>query len=266
METKLDLLQEIIAGYESVLVAFSGGIDSAFVLKVARDTLGRRYAKAATAQSDSLAARELAEAKKFAQTIDVEHKIIATDEFQNPNYVSNPKNRCYYCKDELYDKLLPIAEAWNLKTIASGTQLDDLGDARPGLRAAEEHGVKSPLVEAGFTKQEVRRWAEKIGLEIWAKPASPCLSSRIPHGDEITAAKLRQIETGENFLKDCGFKIVRLRHFGNKARVELGAEEFVALMDPGLRQKITDFIRLLGFKVVHFEPYGQGRLNEEAIR
>lgn len=259
-------LKEVIASYESVLVAFSGGIDSAFVLKVARDTLGREKAKAVTARSDSLAARELEAAKIFVQTYDVEHKIIFTEEFQNPNYVSNPENRCYYCKDELYAKLLPAAEVWNLKTIVNGTQLDDLGDTRPGLRAAEEHGVKSPLVEAGFTKQDVREWSKRLELEIWAKPASPCLSSRVPHGEQITPEKLVQIETGENFLKDNGFKTVRLRHLGHKARVELGSEEFIALMDAGLREKITDFIRSLGFKVVVFEPYRQGQLNEEAIR
>lgn len=263
--TKLDRLQAVIAGYESVLVAFSGGIDSAFVLKIAHDTLGREKTKAVTAQSDSLAARELEEAKIFTQTFDIEHKIIETDEFQNFNYVSNPQNRCYYCKDELYAKMRPIAEMWNLKTIANGTHVDDLGDTRPGLRAAEEHGIKSPLVETGFTKQDVRDWSRRLGLEIWGKPASPCLSSRVPHGEEITRAKLNQIEAGENFLKDCGLKIVRLRHFGNKARVELGSEEFIALMDVGLREKVTDFIRLLGFKVVMFEPYKQGRLNEEAI-
>lgn len=248
-----------------MLVAFSGGIDSAFVLKVARDTLGFEKAKAVTAKSASLAARELEAAKTFAETFQIEHKVIETEEFKNTNYTSNPSNRCYYCKEELYAKLIPMARAWNLKTVASGTQLDDLGDRRPGLRAGEEYGVKNPLVEAGFTKQDVREWAMRIGIETWAKPASPCLSSRVPHGEPITSQKLAQIEAGENFLKDCGLKILRLRHLGHKARIELGPEEFIALMDAGLREKVTDFVRSLGFKVVIFEPYHQGRLNEQAI-
>jgi len=262
---KFDRLKSVISGYESVLVAFSGGIDSAFVLKVARDTLGFEKAKAVTAKSPSLAARELEEARAFAETFRIEHKIIETEEFENPHYTSNPSDRCYYCKEELYAKLIPMARAWNLKTVASGTQLDDLGDIRPGLRAAEEYGVKNPLVEAGFTKQDVREWARHAGIELWSKPASPCLSSRVPHGEAITLEKLAQIEAGENFLKDLGFKIIRLRHLGHKARVELGTEEFVALMEAGLRERATDFIRSLGFKVVVFEPYRQGRLNEQTV-
>jgi pyridinium-3,5-biscarboxylic acid mononucleotide sulfurtransferase len=252
---KLERLKEIISSYRSTLVAFSGGIDSALVLKIARGVLGRQRAKAATAKSDSLAARELAAAEQLARELDVEHRVIRTREFENPNYTRNPVNRCYFCKSELYSRLIPVAQKWNLETISSGTNVDDLDDFRPGIQAGREHGIKSPLVEAGLRKDEIRELARRIGLSVWEKPASPCLSSRVPHGEEVTPEKLRQIEIGENFLKDLGFHVVRLRHFGPKARVELGQDEFVRLMEAELRVRITEFIRSLGFKTVHFEPY-----------
>ncbi len=266
MESKLERLKKIIQSYQSVLVAFSGGIDSTFVLKVARDVLGRDLAKAVTAESESVPERELEEAKKIAAEFDVEHKIITTKEIDNPNYKSNPIDRCYYCKTELYDHLFPIAQQWNLKVICNGTNLDDLNDHRPGLNAAEERGIKSPLVEAGFAKEEIRQLSREMGIRIWDKPAAPCLSSRFPYGHEITPEKLKQVETGENYLKDLGFKIVRLRHFGMKARLELGREEFVRLMDVSLRNQVTEYISSLGFKTVVFEPYQSGRLNQEAVR
>ncbi len=258
---KFERLKKVIRQYESVLVAFSGGIDSAFVLKVARDVLGRDLAKAVTAESDSVPGRELEEAKKIAFEFDVEHKVIQTNEMDDPNYRSNPVNRCYFCKTELYGQLIPISKAWNLKTICNGTNLDDLNDHRPGLNAAGQRGIKSPLVEAGFTKNEIRQLSCEMGIRIWDKPAAPCLSSRFPYGHDITPEKLRQVETGENFLKDLGFKVIRLRHFGQKARLEFGREEFVRLMDVTLRNQVTEFIHSLGFKTVMFEPYQSGNLN-----
>jgi len=262
--SKLKRLKEVIHNYRSVLVAFSGGVDSAFVLKVARDVLGRNLAKAVTAESESVSLRELDLAKILAHELDVEHKVIRTHELNNADYKANPKNRCYFCKTELYDHLLPVAREWKLETIANGTNVDDLGDFRPGLTAADEHGIKSPLVEAGLTKVEIRDLSHTLGLRVWDKPAEPCLSSRFPYGHEITPEKLKQVEVGENFLKDLGFKVVRLRHFGMKARLELGRDEFMRVMDIELRGRITEFIRSLGFKTVIFEPYQSGRLNEEA--
>ena len=263
MRAKLNHLKEIIQSYESVLVAYSGGLDSAFVLKVARDVLGRSWAKAVTAQSESVSERELEAAKELARELDVEHKVIQTQELDNANYKANPTNRCYFCKTELYEHLLPIAKEWKLETIVNGTNLDDLGNFRPGLAAAGEHGIKSPLVEACLTKADIRDLSRELGLRVWDKPAEPCLSSRFPYGHEITPEKLKQVEVGENFLKDLGFKVVRLRHFGMKARLELGRGEFVRMMDVELRTQITEFIRSLGFKTVIFEPYQSGRLNEE---
>ena len=261
--SKLERLKEIICGYKSVLIAFSGGVDSAFVLKVARDVLGRDHVQAVTADSESLSRRELEIAKKLASELDVEHRVIRTHELENENYAANPAKRCYFCKSELYDRLVPIAQELGLSAICNGTNLDDLNDFRPGHEAARERSVKSPLVEAGFTKKDVRNLSYAIGLTIWDKPASPCLSSRVPYGDAITEEKLKQIEKGENFLKDLGFKIVRLRHFGSKARIELGQDEFVRMMDAGLREQIVAFIRSLGFKTAVFEPYRHGSLNEE---
>jgi len=263
---KLDRLQNIIRSYKSVLVAFSGGIDSAFVLKTARDVLGRERMRAVTAESESVSGRELEAAKTLACELDVEHHVIRTRELENENYKSNSKDRCYFCKTELYRYLLPLAREWNLETIANGTNWDDLCDFRPGLAAAEEHGIKSPLVEAHLTKQEIRDLSRELGLRVWDKPAEPCLSSRFPYGHEITPEKLKQVEAGENFLKDLGFQVVRLRHFGQKARVELGREEFIQLMDVDLRDKITQAIRALGFKVVIFEPYQSGRLNQKVTQ
>ena len=258
---KFQKLKQIIKQYESVLVAFSGGIDSTFVLKVARDVLGRDRVKAVTASSKSVPERELEEAKKIAIELDVKHQIIQTQEMDNPAYRSNPMNRCYFCKTELYDHLIPTAKAWNLKTICNGTNLDDLSDHRPGLIAASEQGIKSPLVEAGLTKKEVRELSREMGIRIWDKSAAPCLSSRFPYGHEITAEKLKQVETGENFLKDLGFKVIRLRHYGKKACLELGQEEFIRLMDVALRNQVTEFILSLGFKTAVFESYQSGRLN-----
>ena len=260
---KLEQLKNIIAGYGSVLVAFSGGVDSAFVLKVARDVLGRERTKAVTAKSESVPEREINKAKELARELNVEHRVIQTRELENKNYRTNPINRCYFCKTELYNRLLPIAQEWKLEVICNGTNLDDLGDFRPGQSAAEEHGVKSPLVEAALTKEDIRYLSRQLDLPVWDKPAEPCLSSRFPYGHGITPEKLKQVETGENFLKDLGFRVVRLRHFGNKARLELGREEFIRVTDISLRIEVTDFIRSLGFKTVVFEPYQSGRLNQE---
>ena len=260
---KLERLKDIVKTYRSVLVAFSGGLDSSFVLKVALDVLGHDRTKAVTGDSASAPRRELKAAKELARELHVEHIVIETRELSDESYRANPIDRCYFCKTELYSRLVPLARDLGVETICNGTNVDDLQDFRPGLRAADEHGIKSPLVEAGLTKSEIRDLSRELGLRIWDKPASPCLSSRFPYGREITLEQLSQVEAGENFLKDLGFKVVRLRHFGDKARLELGREEFVQLMDVALRVQITEYIRSLGFKTVIFEPYKSGRLNQD---
>ena len=263
--SKLEELESVVGSYGSVLVAFSGGVDSALVLKVARKVLGRDHAKAVTAQSESMAARELEAAKKMAVEMDVEHLIIETKEMENPNYRANSTQRCFFCKSELYEQLSAVKNQSDARVICDGSNLDDLKDFRPGFEAVRKYDVRSPLIEAKLTKQDVRDVACSLGLKVWNKPASPCLSSRIPHGEIVTAEKLRQIENGENYLKDLGFKVVRLRHLGDKARIELGHDEFVRLMDAGLREKVTGFIYSLGFKTVSFESYKPGSFHAKEV-
>lgn len=260
---KFDRLRAVIGSYGSVLVAFSGGVDSALVLKVARDVLGRNRTKAVTAESQSVPERELMFARHLARELGVDHHIIPTRELDDERYRLNPANRCYFCKTELYSRLIPLAKEWGLAALCNGTNTDDLRDFRPGLAAAHEHGVMSPLVEADLNKKDIRALSRKLGLPVWSKPASPCLASRLPYGNEITPAKLRQVEAGENYLKDLGFQVVRLRHFGDQAKIELGRDEFVRVMDVSLRIRITEFIQSLGFKTVLFQPYRSGSLNPE---
>ncbi len=260
----LGRLKKVISSYQTTLIAFSGGVDSALVLKVARDVLGKMHVKAVTAKSDSLAERELESAKQFAFACDAEHLVIETREMENPDYVQNPKNRCYFCKTELYRTLHALLAEHHFQTICNGTNLDDFEDIRPGLSAAHEYGVKSPLVEAGFRKSDVRAVSHLLGLSVWDKPQSPCLASRIPFGEPVTCEKLSQIERGENYLKELGFRQIRLRHFGQKVRLELGTDEFIRVMDADLRNEIVAQVRALGFKTVYFEPYQMGRLNHEA--
>ena len=262
---KYESLKKILASYESVIIAFSGGCDSALVAKVARDVLGRERIKAVTAKSESLPQAELKEVESLKDQFDIDHSWIETREIENPNYAANPANRCYFCKTELYTQLTNLAGRWKIKTIANGVNVDDLGDWRPGLVAAAEHQIKSPLVEAGLIKSEIREISRGLGLPTWNKPAAACLSSRFPYGEQITPAKLRQVDLGEAFLKSCGFRIVRLRHFGNDAKVELGKEELARLIsDPALTEKISSKLKQLGFESVEIDPegYRQGKLND----
>ena len=221
---KYEQLKNSITRLDSAIIAFSGGIDSALVLKVAYDILGEKVI-AVTADSPSLPRRELEETKKIAQQIGVRHLIINTEETENKNYLKNPSNRCYYCKSELYTELRNVAEQLGIKNILNGTNFDDLGDHRPGLKAADENDIISPLKNAKLTKNEIRELAKSLGLEIWDKPSSPCLSSRIPYGHEITLKRLSMIENAENFLKDFGIRELRVRHFGKIARIEVNEND-----------------------------------------
>ena len=215
---KLELVQQQLRDYGSVLVAYSGGVDSAFLLKVAVDTLGPERVLAVTATSESLVIEELEDAKALARQIGAPHILVATSELQNPNYASNPVNRCYFCKGELFQMLANVAAERGLKHVIYGANYDDLSDHRPGQLAAGEAGAQSPLQQAGLTKAEIRALSQAAGLPTWDKPSAPCLSSRIPYGQRVTAEKLRQIGDAERVLHSLGYRECRVRHHETIAR------------------------------------------------
>lgn len=242
----------------SAIVAFSGGIDSALVLKAAHEVLGEK-AVAVTADSPSLPRGELEEAKKIASQIGAMHLIVQTEETKEENYLKNSNNRCYYCKTELYSKLKEVSKQLNIKNMLNGTNFDDLGDYRPGLKAADENNVTSPLKDAKFTKKDVREIAKHLGLEIWDKPSSPCLSSRVPYGHEITMQKLSMIEKAEEFLKNFGIKELRVRHFGNAARIEVNDADKKTISDNigPINKKFNE----IGFNQIEVASFKSGNLN-----
>ncbi|MBS3101162.1 ATP-dependent sacrificial sulfur transferase LarE [Candidatus Woesearchaeota archaeon] len=255
---KYEELVNSISRLGSAIVAFSGGVDSALVLKAAHDALGDK-AVAVTADSPSLPRRELEETKNTARQIGARHLIIKTKETKNEDYLKNPGNRCYYCKSELYTKLKLVSEQLGVKNILNGTNFDDLGDYRPGLKAADESNVISPLKDAKITKNEVRQLAKYLGLEIWDKPSSPCLSSRVPYGSEITMEKLAMIEKAENFLKDFGIKELRVRHFGSLARIEVNEADKSAINSN--LQLIEKKFNEIGFNEIEISDFKSGNLN-----
>ena len=258
LEQKYEKLKSSIKKLDSAIVAFSGGIDSALVLKVAHDVLVDNVV-AVTADSASLPRRELEETKKIARQIGAKHLIISTEETKNEKYLENPNNRCYYCKSELYIKLKNISEKLGIKNIVNGTNFDDLGDYRPGLKAADENNAASPLKDAKLTKNEIRELAKHLGLEVWDKPSSPCLSSRVPYGQKITLKKLAMIEEAENFLKDFGIRELRVRHFGNAARIEVNEnDKFIVNNNINSIQKKFNEI---GFNEVIISNFKSGSLN-----
>lgn len=252
-------LKKSITRLDKALVAFSGGIDSTLVLKIACDIL-KDNVIAATADSPSLPRRELEETKRIALEIGARHLIISTGETANSEYTKNPSNRCYYCKSELYSKLKGAAAQLGIKNILNGTNLDDLGDYRPGLKAAEEYSIISPLKEARLTKSDVRKLAEYLGLEIWNKPSSPCLSSRVPYGYEITLKKLAMIEEAENYLKDSfSIRELRVRHFGNAARIDVNENDKL-IINENLFSIQNKFLEI-GFDKVFVSDFKSGGLN-----
>mgnify|MGYP001561888360 CR=1 FL=1 len=255
---KYEVLKNEIKKLGSAIVAFSGGVDSVLVLKAAYDVLGNKVI-AVTADSPSLPRRELEEAKKIAEEIGAKHIIINTEETENEDYLKNPANRCYYCKAELYTKLKILSKKLGISNILNGTNLDDMSDYRPGLKAAGEHKVISPLKDAKLTKDDVREIAKHLNLKSWDKPSSPCLSSRVPYGQEITLKKLKMIEEAENFLKDLGIMELRVRHFGNKARIEV-KEEDKNMLNVNL-ELINKKFNELGFNEILISNFKSGNLN-----
>ncbi len=258
-----DRLIDTLRGYGRVAVAFSGGVDSTVVAQAARIALGDA-AIAVTAVSDSLAEGEREEAEALARRIGIRHRVIRTEEFADPNYRRNQPDRCYFCKSELYGRLSGLLGELGVDVIASGANADDAGDHRPGMRAADENGVRHPLQECGLGKAEVRALARAWDLPTWDKPATPCLSSRIAYGEEVTPERVRLIDQAEHWLRERGFRLLRVRyHKGDLARVEVPVEELPRLTAPELRDAMVRTFRALGFKYVtlDLEGFRSGSLN-----
>ena len=258
-----DRLVELIRGYGSCAVAFSGGIDSTVVAKAAALALGEA-AVAVTGASASLASGELDTARSLARLIGIRHEVIATAEFANDRYVRNAPDRCYHCKTELYTQIGGLCERLGVNVIANGANLDDLGDYRPGMIAAQEHRVVSPLAECRFDKSAVRALALAWQLPTWDKPASPCLSSRVAYGQEVTPDRLAMIDAAEQLLRGLGLKAVRVRyHAGDVARLEVPLDALVTICQPAVRGDLVKKIKSLGFKCVtlDLEGFRSGSLN-----
>jgi uncharacterized protein len=246
----------------STIIAFSGGADSAYLAWAAKKALGDS-ALAVTADSASLPRRHLQEAIEFARDFGIRHEVIATNEFENPLYVRNHQDRCFYCKDELFAQLDTLAESRGFASVCYGINLDDTGDFRPGHRAATKHSVRSPLLDAQLTKQEIRTLSQDAGLPTWDRPASACLSSRIPHGTPVTRENLLMVERGEEALRELGFKQFRVRHHGEIARIEIAPDELSRAMNADAAQAMSRALKAQGFRYValDLEGYRQGSLN-----
>ncbi len=261
--TKADRLVSHIATFERCVVAFSGGVDSALVANAAALALADK-AIAVTAVSPSLAAGELEKAKNVAKEIGICHEVLYTKEFANPSYVRNEPDRCYHCKSELYNQLALLCEKYPHAVIANGTNVDDFRDFRPGLQAAVEHRIRSPLAECELTKADVRELAAFWNLSVWNKPAMPCLSSRIAYGEDVTPERLRMIDAAEQYLHQRGFSEVRVRyHRGDLARLEVPVAELAALVTEPLRDELITHLRQLGFRfvTVDVEGFRSGSIN-----
>jgi uncharacterized protein len=255
-EVNRNRLLATLRSYDSCLVAFSAGVDSTVVAKAAQVALGER-AVAATGISASLAAGELEEARHLARLIGIRHEIIQTDEFAEPNYLRNGPDRCYHCKTELYTQLETVAVGLGLAVIVNGANADDMGDYRPGMNAAQEHSVRSPLLECGLKKSDVRELAAAWDLPVWDKPAAPCLSSRVAYGEEVTPARLAMIDSAEQYLRQLGLRTVRVRyHRGDLARLEVPVEAISQLADPVVRTDLLETLTEIGFKYVTLDLAG----------
>jgi uncharacterized protein len=260
---KAERLHALIAGYRSLVVAFSGGVDSAYLAIVAGRILGPR-ALAVTADSPSYPDSHRRLALGIAGQFGFAHEIIHTAELERPEYRANPANRCYYCKDELYRNLSALARDRGLAVVVDGNNADDRGDYRPGRQAAREYGVQSPLDEADLTKDDIRALARDAGLASWNEPASACLSSRIPYGQEVTDERLRQIERAEDAVRELGFRIFRVRHHDAVARLEIARAEMPRALDPEVNEKLVAALKALGYQYVSLDLQGYrlGSLNE----
>jgi len=263
LEVKYKRLQNLITGYGKLLIAYSGGVDSTFLLKVATDMLGEN-ALGIIGVSPSLPRRELREALEIAQKFRLPCHQLKTEEMKDENYAQNPANRCYYCKRDLFGRMLRYARQHGYPYIADGTNFDDTGDYRPGRQAAQELQVVSPLKEVGLGKEDIRRISRFLGLPTWNKPAYACLSSRFPIGMPITEQALRQVEHAEDVLFELGFRVLRVRHHDQLARIEVGSEEVARFLNPQVRREVVDRLRKIGYKFVTLDlmGYQQGSFNQ----
>jgi len=266
LEGKLRKLSRSLTAMKSVLVAFSGGVDSSLLLKVAVDTLGERVI-AVTGESHSLPRSALESASRFAERLGVRHLVVPTDEMNDPEYRGNPADRCYHCKKTLFALLIRTADELGLDCVVEGSNFDDLADYRPGFRAVTQFGVASPLKDAGLTKKEIRILSRQMNLPTWDKPAAPCLSSRIPYGQEITTEKLSRIERAEEYLRSLGLSVLRVRDHGEVARIEVPPDQIGALFESTRPVEIAERLKSLGYRYVAVDllGYRSGSLNE-AIR
>ena len=252
---KYERLLELLRELESVVVAFSAGVDSTLLARAARDALGDR-ALLVTADSESYPAGELEEARRLARLIGLRHVVVRTEELAHPEYARNGARRCFFCKEELFAKLAPLAQREGARAVVYGANVDDLGDHRPGMQAAREAGVRAPLIDAGLTKAEIRALSRALGLPTWDKPAFACLSSRFQYGDRITADKLRQVDAAETVLRSLGFRQFRVRHHDRLARLEVALDELPRLWQDGRHEAIVARLRDLGYLYVAVDLAG----------
>ncbi len=262
LDEKLARMEGIFREMGSVIVAYSGGIDSTLLLKVAHDTLGDRAVGALSA-SESIPEEEVRAALAVTEALGIPVIQLYTDEMADPNYVANPTNRCYFCKTALFDELEALAAREGIAQIVYGANMDDMGDYRPGAKAAQERGVRAPLQEAGMTKADIREAAQRLGVPNWDKPAMACLSSRVPYGTPIDVEVLRKIWAGESVLRRLGFRQVRVRHHDDVARIEVPADSLPRLVEPGVREEIAREFKAIGYTFVtlDLEGFRSGSMN-----
>jgi uncharacterized protein len=263
LQNTLKQLKSHIEKMGSLAVAYSGGVDSTFLLKIAHDVLQDR-AIAVTARSLTYPEREFKEAAKFTRSAGIKHIIIQSEELDIEGFTTNPPNRCYLCKYELFSKIKEVAQKYNIKYIAEGSNIDDLGDYRPGMRAIKELGIISPLKDVGFGKDAIRKLSKQMGLPTWDKPAFACLASRFPYGEKITQEKLAMVDRAEQFLLDLGFKQVRVRHHGDTARIEVAETERLKFFDLKLMDNVYKQFQKIGFAYTSLDlkGYRTGSMNE----
>jgi pyridinium-3,5-biscarboxylic acid mononucleotide sulfurtransferase len=263
IKEKLENLKKNIGNFNKAAVAFSGGVDSTFLLAVCADTIGKDNVLAVTASSETYTESELASAKELAKQIGVQHIIIKTEELNDPAFSSNPKDRCYHCKKSFYSKAIAVINKSGIGVLLDGTNADDSSDYRPGRTAAQELGIISPLMEEGFTKDNIRNLSKSMDLPSWNKPANPCLASRIPYGNAVTKEKLDVIAKAEKFILAMGFVTVRVRHHGEIARIEIPAPDLSRFMQDNIREHVSQYLKNLGFiwVALDIEGYRMGSLN-----